>query len=201
MNIEESPIQWAFLFLRAKAPILIQRHEAAKDAGKTATNIEAEPAKCEVEIGGKGGEEVQGEGVRHGEKGGGKEGGEEGRKLDENHPKMKGQEAREAIGGSNKDIEVEPAKHGRPKHQKRQRQSLYPIFTHFTKSSSKTREGGDGSGGAKVGATGEVVTGAKEETSRGSLEEPRDEKGYGGFRVEEWDPGSRTAGQNSGLTD
>ena len=65
---------------------------------------------------------------------------------------------------------------------------MFQYFTHVPKSFSK-REGGDGSGGVKVGATGGVVMGAKEETSQGSLEEPRDEKGYCGFRVEDWDPG------------
>ena len=61
----------------------MNRQEAAKVAGKNATNIKAEPAKCEVRRGGKGGkggEEVQGEELNHGGKGGEQEGEEEGRK-------------------------------------------------------------------------------------------------------------------------
>ena len=168
-------------------------HEATKVAGKTATNVEAEPDKCEVKTEGKGREEVQGKDVRHGERGGGGEGGEEGRKLGEDHPKMKGQDANKAIGRSTNDLEIEPAKYGRSK---RPRQALYPMFKTRLKPTSKVEEGGDGSGGAKVGAMDEVVTGAKEETSQGDSEEPRDEKGLiGGFRVNVWDPGSRPAGR------
>ena len=130
-------------------------------------------------------------------------GGEEARKLGGNHPKMKGQEAGEAMGGFTKNIEVEPAKRGRSKRQRKsQSQStMFQYVTHIPKSSNKG-EGGDGSGGVKVGATGGVVMGAKEETSQGSSEEPRDEKGYvGGFRVEDWDPGPGTDGKINGLTD
>ena len=107
--------------------------------------------------------------------------------MDEDHPEMKGQDATKAIGRCNNDIEIDPAKYGRSK---RPRQALYLIFEQRSKLSGKLRKRGDGSGGAKVGAMGEVVTGAKEETSQGGLEEPRDEKSYDGFRVEERDPGS-----------